>query len=119
MWMGEQRLAPKGWCGWGWNKGKSEGRTGWHRLCVPFPPVARLRALASGDTAFLKPEEQGSEGRGSGGVVLRGVATEDMPFQPLPASREFCPNIRQLLPSITGHVYEPGSMKSFLPVFRE
>ena len=26
---------------------------------------------------------------------------------------------RQLLPSITGHVYEPGSMKSFLPVFRE
>ena len=90
---------------------------------LPFQG-SELWPLASGHTAFLKPEEQGSEGRGSGGVVLRGVAlrgvaTEHMPCQPLPASRELCPNIRQLLPSITGHVYEPGSMKSFLPVFRE
>ena len=73
LWMGDKGwawkglVAPKGWCGWGWNKGKSEGRTGWHGLCVPFPSVARLRALASGHTTFLKPEEQDSEGRGSKG----------------------------------------------------
>ena len=76
LWMGDKGwawkglVAPKGWCGWGWNKGKSEGRTGWHGLCVPFPPIARLRALASGHTTFLKPEEQDSEGRGSEGVWL-------------------------------------------------
>ena len=52
---------------------------------LPFQG-SELWPLASGHTAFLKPEEQGSEGRGSGGVVLRGVALRAWPRSTCPVS---------------------------------